>query len=75
MLNTNLAPTTILQDKVAVLEGLTGVIKIAELPQALAVPAASPVNSVKELVALAKTSRLSTRPRATARWAASAWKC
>jgi tripartite-type tricarboxylate transporter receptor subunit TctC len=59
MLNTNLAPIAILQNKLAVLRGLAGVIKIAELPQALAVPAATPVNSVKELVALAKTSRLS----------------
>jgi len=42
-----------------VLRGLAGVIKIAELPQALAVPAATPVNSVKELLALAKTSQLS----------------
>ena len=41
------------------LKGLAGVIKIAELPQALAVPAATSVNSVRELVALAKTSRLS----------------
>ena len=59
MLNTNLAPNAILQDKLAVLKGLAGVIKIADLPQALAVPAATPVSSVKELVALAKTSRLS----------------
>ena len=59
MLNTNLSPNAILQDKLSVLKGLAGVIKIAELPQALAVPAATPVSSVKELVALAKTSRLS----------------
>jgi tripartite-type tricarboxylate transporter receptor subunit TctC len=59
MVNTNLAPNVILQNKLAVLKGLTAVIKIAELPQALAVPAATPVSSVKELVALAKTSRLS----------------
>ncbi|MES2563492.1 MAG: tripartite tricarboxylate transporter substrate-binding protein [Pseudomonadota bacterium] len=59
MLNTNLAPTAILQGKLAVLNGLSGVIKIAELPQALAVLAATPVSSVKDLVALTKTSRLS----------------
>ena len=59
MLNTNLSPNAILQDKLAVLKGLAGVIKIADLPQALAVPAATPVSSVKELVTLAKTSRLS----------------
>jgi len=59
MLNTNLTPNAILQNKLAVLKGLAGVIKIADLPQALAVPAATPASSVKELVALAKTSRLS----------------
>jgi tripartite-type tricarboxylate transporter receptor subunit TctC len=59
IVNTNLAPNAILQGKLAVVKGLTGVIKIAELPQALAVPAATPVSSVAELVALAKTSRLS----------------
>src|SRR6476661_11132137 len=44
MLNTNLTPNAILQDKLAVLKGLAGVIKIADLPQALAVPAATPVS-------------------------------
>jgi tripartite-type tricarboxylate transporter receptor subunit TctC len=59
MVNTNLAPNAVLHDKLAVVERLAAVIKIATLPQALAVPAATPVSSVKELVALAKTSRLS----------------
>jgi tripartite-type tricarboxylate transporter receptor subunit TctC len=59
MLNTNLGPNAILHDKLAVLKSLAGVIKIADLPQALAVPAGAPISSVKELVALAKTSRLS----------------
>jgi tripartite-type tricarboxylate transporter receptor subunit TctC len=59
IVNSNLAPNAILQDKLAVVKRLAGVIKIAELPQALAVPAATPVSSVKELLALAKTSRLS----------------
>ena len=59
MLNTNLTPNAILHDKLGVLKGLAGVIKIADLPQALAVPAATPVSSVNELVVLAKTSRLS----------------
>jgi tripartite-type tricarboxylate transporter receptor subunit TctC len=59
IVNTNLAPNAILQGKLAVVKRLTAVIKIAELPQALVVAAATPVNSVKELVALAKTSHLS----------------
>jgi len=59
MLNTNITPNAIVQDKLAVMKALAGVIRIASLPQALAVSAATPVNSVKELVALAKTSRLS----------------
>jgi tripartite-type tricarboxylate transporter receptor subunit TctC len=57
--NSSLAPNAILQDKVALLKGLAAVIKIADLPQALTVPAATPVSSVKELLMLAKTSRLS----------------
>jgi tripartite-type tricarboxylate transporter receptor subunit TctC len=59
MHNTNLAPNAILQNKLVVLKNLMAVIKIADLPQALAVPAATPVSSLKELVALARTSRLS----------------
>lgn len=58
MLNANLAPNAILHDKLAVLKGLVAVIKIADLPNALSVPASSPANSMKELVALAKSSRL-----------------
>ena len=58
VLNANLAPNAILHDKLAVVKGLAGVIKIADLPNALSVPASLPVSSMKELVALAKSSRL-----------------
>jgi len=58
MINANLAPNAILHDKLAVVNNLTAVIKIADLPNALSVPASLPVGSMKELVALAKTSRL-----------------
>ena len=58
MLNANLAPNAILHDKLAVLKGLAGVIKIADLPNALSVTASLPVKSMKELVALARSSRL-----------------
>ena len=58
MLNANLAPNAILHDKLAVAKGLTTVIKIADLPNALSVTASLPVKSVKELVALARSSKL-----------------
>jgi tripartite-type tricarboxylate transporter receptor subunit TctC len=58
VLNANLAPNVVLHDKHAVVKGLTGVIKIADLPNALSVPASLPVNSMKELIALAKSSKL-----------------
>jgi tripartite-type tricarboxylate transporter receptor subunit TctC len=58
VINANLAPNAILHDKLAVVKGLAAVIKIADLPNALSVPAAVPVASMKELIALAKTSRL-----------------
>ena len=58
MINANLAPNAILHDKLAVVKGLTAVIKIADLPNALSVPASLPVSSMSELVALAKSSRL-----------------
>lgn len=58
VVNANLAPNAILHDKLSVIKGLTAVIKIADLPNALAVPAASPLNSIKELVAAAKSSSL-----------------
>lgn len=58
MVNANLAPNAILHDKLAVVKGLAGVIKIADLPNALSVPASLPVNSMKDLVALAKSSKL-----------------
>ena len=44
----------VLHDNLAVVERLAAVIKIATLPQALAVPVATPVSSVKEPVAFAK---------------------
>jgi tripartite-type tricarboxylate transporter receptor subunit TctC len=58
VLNANLAPNVVLHDKHAVMKGLTGVIMIANLPNALSVPAALPVASMKELIAMAKSSRL-----------------
>ena len=58
MINANLAPNAILHDKLSVVKNLTAVIKIADLPNALSVPASLPVGSMKELVALAKSSRL-----------------
>ena len=58
VVNANLAPNAILHDKLAVVKGLTAVIKIADLPNALSVPAALPVSSMKELIALAKSSKL-----------------
>lgn len=58
VLNANLAPNVVLYDKHPVVKGLTGVIKIADLPNALSVPASLPVNSMKELIALAKSSQL-----------------
>ncbi len=58
VVNANLAPNAILHDKLAVVKSLTAVILIAELPNVLAVPASSPVNSLKELIALAKSTTL-----------------
>jgi tripartite-type tricarboxylate transporter receptor subunit TctC len=58
MLNANLAPNAILHDKLDVLKGLTGVIKIADLPNVVTVPVALPVKSMKELIALARSSKL-----------------
>lgn len=58
MVNANLAPNAILHDKLAVVKGLAAVIKIADLPNALSVPASLPVHSMSELIALAKSSPL-----------------
>lgn len=58
MVNANLAPNAILQNKSAVVKSLAAVVKIADLPNALSVPASLPVASMQELVALAKSSRL-----------------
>jgi tripartite-type tricarboxylate transporter receptor subunit TctC len=59
VLNANLAPNAILHDKVGVARSLAAVIKIADLPNALSIPTSLPVSSVKELVALARSSKLS----------------
>ena len=58
MINANLAPNAVLHDKLSVVNNLAAVIKIADLPNALAVTSALPANSMKELVALAKSSKL-----------------
>jgi tripartite-type tricarboxylate transporter receptor subunit TctC len=58
IVNANLAPNAILHDKRAVLDGLQAVIMIASLPNALSVPASLPVSSMKELIALAKSTKL-----------------
>ena len=58
MINANLAPNAVLHDKLAVVNNLAAVIKIADLPNALAVTSALPANSMKELVALVKSSKL-----------------
>lgn len=58
MVNANLAPNAILHDKLPVVKGLTAIIKIADLPNALSVPAQLPVHSMEELIALAKSSPL-----------------
>ncbi len=58
MLNANLAPNAILHDKLAVLKNLTAVIKIADLPNVVTVTPALPVKSMKELIVLARSSKL-----------------
>jgi tripartite-type tricarboxylate transporter receptor subunit TctC len=58
MVNSNLAPNLILQHKLAVGKQLTGIAKIADLPTALAISLKLPAKSVKELIALAKTTQL-----------------
>jgi tripartite-type tricarboxylate transporter receptor subunit TctC len=59
VINANLAPNAILHGKLGVANGLAAVIKIADLPNALAVPAASPAGSMKDLVDLVKTTKMS----------------
>jgi len=58
LVNANLAPNLLLQNKLDVGKRLTGVAQIANLPTVLAVNAALPVKSIAELIALAKTSLL-----------------
>ena len=58
MVNANLAPNAILHDKLSVVKNLAAVVKIADLPNALSVPVSLPVGSMKDLVALARSSRL-----------------
>jgi len=59
MVNANLAPNAILHDKLSVIKNLGAVIKIADLPNALAVPTSLPANSMKELVEMARSSKMS----------------
>jgi tripartite-type tricarboxylate transporter receptor subunit TctC len=58
VINANLAPNAVLHDKLSVVKNLAAVIKIADLPNALAVPAASPAGSMKDLVGLVKTTKM-----------------
>ncbi len=58
MVNANLAPNAILHDKLDVIKGLTAIIKIADLPNALSVPSSLPVKSMGELIERAKTAPL-----------------
>jgi tripartite-type tricarboxylate transporter receptor subunit TctC len=58
MVNANLAPNAILHDKLDVIKGLTGIIKIADLPNALSVPASLPVKTMEELIDRAKSTQL-----------------
>jgi tripartite-type tricarboxylate transporter receptor subunit TctC len=48
----------VLHEKLSVVKNLAAVIKIADLPNALAVPTASPAGSMKELVGLMKTTKM-----------------
>ena len=56
--NANLASNAILHDKVSLTRELSPITLLANLPEALSVPASLPVTSVKELIALAKSSHL-----------------
>ena len=58
MINANLAPNLVLLKRLDVGRQLTGVAKIADLPTALAVNTSLPVRSVKDLIALAGSSKL-----------------
>ena len=58
MVNANLAPNAILHGKLVVVKGLTGIIKIADLPNALSVPASLPVKTMGELIERAKSTQL-----------------
>lgn len=58
MVNANLAPNAILHGKLDVVKGLTAIIKIADLPNALSVPASLPVKTMGELIERAKSTQL-----------------
>jgi tripartite-type tricarboxylate transporter receptor subunit TctC len=58
VINANLAPNAVLHEKLSVVKNLAAVIKIADLPNALAVPTASPAGSMKDLVGLVKTTKM-----------------
>jgi len=58
IVNANLAPNAVLHGKLSVIKNLSAIILIADLPNAMSVPASVPVSSVKELLALARSSKL-----------------
>lgn len=58
IVNSNLPPNAILYDKLAVLNGLEPVTLIATQPSAMGISAAVAATTVRELIALAKSSKL-----------------
>jgi len=58
IVNANLAPNAVLHGKLSVIKNLSAIILIADLPNAMSVPVSVPVSSVKELLALARSSKL-----------------
>jgi len=58
IVNANLAPNAVLHGKLSVIKNFSAIILIADLPNAMSVPASVPVSSVKELLALARSSKL-----------------
>lgn len=58
IVNANLPTNLVLLNRLDVGRKLTGAVKIADLPTALAVNSAQPARSVKDLIALAKSSKL-----------------
>ena len=58
VVNANLASNSVMQQKTAVVDGLSAVTMLATLPNALSVPASSPAKTTSEFIALAKSSKL-----------------